>query len=104
GDRLSYTLKLWDGTTSMITTRVIDLAGASLAEYPGLAEALWSPGGGRFSAIRVQRDGDMGGYYGTPVVLDIETSAELAVGPFMSGYTAAAWSPDGASLAFVCMS
>jgi Tol biopolymer transport system component len=104
GDMLSYTLRRWDVSPSMITTQVIDLNGAVIAEYPGLAEALWSPGGGRFSALRVNQDGDLGGYYAAPVVLDLDTRAEVPVGPVMSGYSAPAWSPDGNSLAFVCIS
>jgi len=104
GDRLSYSLRRWDTTTTTTTTLGVDLTGAVLAEYPGLAEALWSPGGGRLSAIRVDREGEMGGYYGTPVVLDIETRVEVAVGSLTSFYTAPAWSPDGSSVAFVCIS
>ena len=104
GDRLSYTLRRWDTNPSVTATRVIDLTGAIIAEYPGLAEALWSPGGGRFSAIRVDREGELGGYYGTPVVLDLDTAVEVPVGPLVSGYTAPVWSPDGSSVAFVCIS
>ena len=104
GDRLSYTMRRWDSTPSVTVTRVIDLTGAAIAEYGGLAEAIWSPGGGRFSAIRVDRDGEMGGYYGTPVVVDLDTSAEIAVGPLTSVYTAPAWSADGSAVAFVCIS
>ena len=104
GDRLSYTLRRWDGASNTVTTQVVDLSGAVVGEYPGLAEALWSPGGGRFSAIRVDREGDLGGYYGGPVVVDVATGAEISIGLPAFANTAPAWSPDGNYLAYICMS
>ncbi len=104
GDRLALSVHNWDGAGSFFTTRLVDLNGNGLAEFTGISEPLWSPDGRRLSGIRVQRNGDLGGYYGTPIVFDLATASEWAVGPENYYMTAPAWSLDGSSLAFVCTS
>jgi len=105
GDRLAFGASAWDQAGGYaVSTRVVNPAGTLLAEYPGLAEAVWSPPGTHLSALRVSSSGDMGGYRGTPVVVDLATSSEWAVGPLNYYMTAPVWSPDGARLAFLCQS
>jgi Tol biopolymer transport system component len=104
GDRLAYTLNRWDGVANTTVTQVIDVNGTVLHEYPGIAEARWSPGGGPLSAIQIDHLGDMGGYYGRPVVVDVATGASTPVGPLTGIGTSPVWSPDGNSIAYVCFS
>jgi Tol biopolymer transport system component len=100
GDRLAFTVGRPDGT---FVTRVIDLNGNIAMEIVGLGEPRWSPGGGRLSGIR-GTSGGLGGYQGTPVVFDLGTGAEWALGPTSYYTVPPAWRPDGESLAFVCVS
>jgi Tol biopolymer transport system component len=105
GDRLAFGASAWDQAGGYsVSTRVVDPAGTLLAEYPGLAEAVWSPSGTHLSALRVSSSGEMGGYRGTPVVVDLATGSEWAVGPLNFYMNAPVWSPDGGRLAFVCQS
>ena len=100
GSRLAFSVGRSDGTT---LTRVADINGTVVAEFPGLSEPRWSPGGGRLSGVR-SSPGGVSGYQATPVVLDLTTGAEWAIGPATYGYPAPVWSPDGDSLAVVCTS
>jgi Tol biopolymer transport system component len=103
GDRLSYTASRWDNNANFVSTLVVDIRGTVVAEYAGLVDAIWSPDGDRLSAIRTLNEG--GQYYGAPVVLNLATGAEIAVGPAVEpGTIAPAWSPDGLSLTHVCLS
>jgi hypothetical protein len=104
GDLLSLTFTRYDPSGSTVSTRIVNTAGTLVAEYPGLAEAVWSPDGSRLSAIRVERPGEMGGYYGQAVVLQLATGTETPVAPGHFSMTAPAWSPDGATLAYACTS
>jgi hypothetical protein len=105
GHGLSFTVSSWsqDGG-SKEATRIVDLAGGIVAEYPDLVAALWSPHGGRLSGLRVHARGEMMGYQATPVVIDLATGAESPVGPRAAYHTAPVWNPAGTSLAFVCTS
>ncbi len=105
GDKLSFTIGAWSQAGgSAVLTRIVDPAGALLAEYPGLAAAVWSPHAGSLSALRVHGSADMMGYLATPVVVDLAGGVERPVGPRAAYNIAPAWSPDGRSLAFTCIS
>jgi Tol biopolymer transport system component len=105
GDRLAFATNAWDQAGGYsVSTRVVNPAGTLLAEYPGLAEAVWSPPGTHLSALRVSSSGEMGGYRGTPVVVDLATGSEWSVGPLNFYLNAPVWSPDGGRLAFTCQS
>jgi Tol biopolymer transport system component len=100
GDALAFSTHRSDG---VMVTLVVDVNGTVVAEFGGLAEPRWSPDAGRLSAIRGTPTG-MGGYQGTPVVVDLATGAETAIGPHTYYSASPAWSPVGDSLAFICIS
>jgi hypothetical protein len=108
GQHLSFSVAAW-GTKEApapysVSTRVVDVSGAVVADLPSLTAAAWSPDGGRISAIRVDQPADMGGQHGTPLVRDMVSGAETAIGPAAWYGPAPIWSPDGLSLAFYCSS
>ena len=105
GDRLALTVSRWsEGEGSQTSTRIIDVNGTLLAEFPGLASARWSPDGRRLSALRVAALGEMMGYHATPMVIDLASGSETPVGPHSMYDSSPAWSPDGSSLALICTS
>lgn len=107
GQQISFSVSSWsaDGSgANSVLTRVVDLSGGGVADLSDLTAAAWSPDGGRLSAIRVEQPGDMGGQYGAPIVRDMISGAETAIGPDNWYGPAPVWSPDGTSLAFYCSS
>ncbi len=105
GDRLAFMVSRTGADPAASTvTRVVGLDGGTIAEYPGLSGAVWAPTGERLSALRVSTYGDMMGYHAVPVVLDVATGVETAIGPHGMYMTAPVWHPDAGSLAFVCVS
>lgn len=104
GQLLAVGRNLWGDPALPATTDIIDLNGALIASYPGLAEPNWSPDGTRLSALRVSQPGDMGGYRGTPVIIDKSTGAETPVGPDTWYMQSPAWAPDGSAVALICVS
>jgi len=103
GNLLAFTARYYDGSNKA-STRVVDPNGAVVAEYQGLVEASWSPDGTRLSALGFEKGGEMGGQYGTPVILDLATGAITVIGPSNFYMSAPAWSPDGSQLAYTCVS
>jgi Tol biopolymer transport system component len=103
GDRLAFTVSDFAQSPRHFT-RVVDADGAFVAEHPGVVEALWSPDGKRLSAIQYEEEGGMGGYRGTPIVLDLASGAVTKLGPSTFYLNAPAWSPDGSQLAYMCVS
>ena len=105
GDRLAFTVSA-PGTdpAAATVTRLIDLAGSTIAEYPGLSTTVWAPVGERVAALRVSSYGDLMGYHAVPVVVDLSTAVETAIGPHGMYMTPPVWSPDAGALAFVCVS
>jgi Tol biopolymer transport system component len=103
GERLAFTVAEL-GQTTRHWTRIVDTSGAVVAEHDGVVEALWSPDGTRLSAIQYDADGGLGGYQGTPVVLDLATGVATALGTSNFHLNAPAWSPDGSQLAYTCVS
>ena len=103
GELLLFSAYNSAGGGPQYSVRIVDLSGAVLANLPGLMAAAWAPSGNRLTAIRVTGEGL--GPYGTPVVVDLATGQEISLGPpnFRTS-VAAAWSPGGQSLAFVCVS
>jgi Tol biopolymer transport system component len=103
GELLAFTVSTY-GESPTFLTRLIDGNGALVRDIPGVVEAQWSPDSTSLSAIRVERPGELGGYHGTPVVMDVTASGLTELGPSSFMLTSAAWSPDGAQLAFTCQS
>lgn len=104
GERLAVGVNTWADAQSRVVTRIIDINGAVIAEYTGLSEATWSPDGGRLAALRASEIGELGGYQTTPVVFDIATERETAVGAADSYFRAPEWNPNGSSVALLCRS
>jgi len=105
GNLLSFTVRGYEKPGGVaVSTRIIDTAGAVMADLPGLVEAVWSPDATRLSAIRYETDGGMGGYTGPLVVFDLRNGVETPVATSNYQLTAAAWSPDGRQLAYTCLS
>ena len=103
GSQLSISVSSWNGAHT-VTTQIVDLTGAVVAEFPGLGVASWAPDGGRLAGIRLQPPNETGSSQGTPVVRDLVSGAEVAIGPASWAWNAPIWSPDGASLALICTS
>jgi Tol biopolymer transport system component len=103
GELIAVGVSTWVEQYSVVT-RIIDVTGTVVAEYPGLAEAAWSPDGGRLSALRLGQAGEFGGYDATPVVFDVSTGTETAVGPTGYYVHAPEWAPDGSAVAMICRS
>ena len=104
GNLLAFTVHSYDPAAPQALTRVVDPNGGVVAEYDRIVEAVWSPDGTKLSAIGYENSGDMGGYKGAPVVLDLATGVVTRIGPSGSYTGAAAWSPDGTQLAYTCVS
>jgi WD40 repeat protein len=100
GDHLAISIGRTDGTQA---TLVVDVNGTVISEIAGLAEQNWSPSAGHLAGVKQTPNG-AGGFQATPIVLDLATGAESAIGPATYSYPAPVWSPDGSSLAFICTS
>ncbi|MBI2913959.1 MAG: PD40 domain-containing protein [Chloroflexi bacterium] len=104
GDRLSYTDGSWsaEGGASHLT-RIVDLSGQVIAEFPGMA-AEWSPDGAALSYLGVF-DGigcmDEGA---EPRLRRLDTGQDVVLGPPGCYMQPPHFSPDGSQLAFVCFS
>ena len=104
GNLLAFTVHSYDPAAPQALTRVVDPNGAVIGEYDRLVEAVWSPDGTKLSAILYDGEGGLGGYHGTPVVLDLATGAVITLGPSNYVMSAAGWSRDGSQLAYTCVS
>jgi Tol biopolymer transport system component len=105
GKSLAFTVRRTtpDGQSGVFT-RIVNESGAVVTELSGLSEATWSPDGTRISAVQVSSQGEMGGFYGTPVVYDLNRGVVTPLGVPNFYMNAPTWNPDGSSLAFVCVS
>ena len=104
GESLVVSMSSWTSTETAFLTAIIDVDGTVIAEYAGLTEARFSPDGQRLAALRTEQPGGLGGYQTTPVVFDIATERETAVGAADSYFRAPEWNPNGSSVAILCRS
>lgn len=102
GRLIAVGINRWDKAgPNLSATEIIDLDGGVVAEYPGLTDPNWSPDGRYLSALRFSTNPGAGS---TPVIFDMTTGSETAVGPSTYYSRAPEWAPDGSAVAFTCWS
>ena len=103
GEQLSFSVSTWVPVYTAVT-RIVDLNGTLVSEVPDFPYASWSPDGGRLAGIRLSPPDAMGSRLGTPAVRDLVSGVETVIGPASWYWKGPAWSPDGSTLAFSCIS
>jgi len=103
GTRFSITVRGGKDNPGFTAIRVVDLSGNLDLELAGLTGARWSPEGTRLSALQVVQTPNAG-FSMTPIVYNLITGDQTVLGPTNSYFAAPAWSADGNSLAFTCLS
>jgi WD40 repeat protein len=87
------------------TTRLIDVQGVVVAEYPLFSDGTWSPRGGFLAGYRWDPVGLTSGLWPVPVTMSLQDDSMVEVGPHMQGGNyRLTWSADGLSLAYTCFS
>ncbi len=102
GESLVIGTYSWIAAETVYATNIVSVDGAVLREFAGLTEGAASPSGTHLAATRVQKPGELGGFKGTPVVIDLTTGTETAVGPEDWSLRGPEWSPDSSMAAYPC--
>jgi WD40 repeat protein len=101
GSSLAISMNTWAEMTTRYLTVLVATDGTVIAEYPGLSDANWSPDGTRLAGLRYTLEGAAVGH-STPVIVDLATGGDTAVGPTGWHSRGPEWSPDGSTVAYFC--